>query len=116
MWTLNVPQDYFIDANDDCYIFVGSDGYGVLQISDYICNNMDYELDYFSGEELDNSKKVQYGIFTGYELQKIDSNQIFWRKILLKKNQLVLLVTYNAEVYDQNENIVIDKILSSLAA
>lgn len=109
------------DSDDLSYTFFKKEGCGALQFSSYEKDSpitIDDILKFFeeiNEDCLPHLVKRIFGEFEGFELNYSDESDTFWRKVILKNNNVLLFVTYNCDLTDKNqETEEVNELLSSL--
>ncbi|WP_299986136.1 hypothetical protein [uncultured Ruegeria sp.] len=119
-WALVLPKNCsLLDEDGDVVGFVTDDGFGVLQLSSYIKDDVvsDSDLIEFSEEmglQPHNLKATVQGDFTGFSIEATN-NDTWWRSWCLRCNSTMIFATYNCEIDDRGvEDQLVEELLSSL--
>lgn len=119
-WSVEPPDDWEAEPDEDCVTFTSERGVGALQISVYRRDSKsvtDEDLFEFAEDELFAAEKPQSiscGEFVGFEISYF-LNENFWRKLWLRSGSLLLFVTYNCAADKSTvETEDVNQILESL--
>lgn len=118
-WTINYPSHWIVRKHKEGFSFYSENGVGALQISAYSKDDEVTERDLieFAKEEVpegEDLSKAAIGKYSGIESDfKLADH--YWRMWFLRKNQVMLFMTYNCEFEVKNEEReIIDQIVSTL--
>jgi hypothetical protein len=118
-WSLKIPNGWIHEQSADCDSFFNPNGKGALQFSSAIKkDNISHQdlIDYsakFIKDSIDFTS-CTFGDFEGISFSTI-INSTFWCRWYLKKDNLLLFVTYNCEYSTKDEETPeINSILHSL--
>jgi hypothetical protein len=119
-WSVELPDTWKANKEEDCVTFTSENDVGALQISAYRREDKEVnndELLHFAEDELVEGVELQdisCGEFTGLGISYlVDSN--YWRKWWLWKGSLLLYVTYTCSAEKRFvEEEAVNQIMSSL--
>lgn len=120
-WSVELPDDWEAEPDEDCVTFTSERGVGALQISAYRRDSekvTDKDLLEFAEDELvegETQQSVSCGEFVGLETSYF-ADENFWRKLWLRSGSLLLFVTYTCAVEERAvETKDVNQILGSLS-
>ncbi len=120
-WSVELPDDWEADQDEDCVTFTSERGVGALQISAYRRdseNVTDEDLLEFAEDELieeETPQSISCGEFIGFETSYF-ADENFWRKLWLRSGSLLLFVTFNCAAEERAvETEDVNQILESLS-
>ena len=119
-WSVELPDHWKANKEEDCVTFTSEDEVGALQIITYRREGRDVTNDdllHFAEDELIEGVELQSiscGEFTGMGVSYlVDGN--YWRKWWLWQGSLLLYVTYNCSAEDRLvEQEVVSQMMNSL--
>ena len=120
-WQISLPDDWLIETEDDCQSIYHPDGAGMLEISASLQPEplTQDDLKAIASEHLETGATTEdtlIGNFSGFELTYEDED-VFWREWYLKHDNLLLFITYNCDLADEEkEEGTLDVILATLKA
>lgn len=120
LWSINLPDDWEEDHDDEGVTLFNPEGSGALEISTLEQDDEvdDGFLEYMAAEHLDagaEPEAVECGDFVGLELSYADAEH-YWREWYLRAGNLMLYVTYHCPlVYEGREDDEVDAILETLS-
>lgn len=105
-WSIELLPGWYAEREDGCTTISSEEGLGALQVSAY-----HHDGEPVSGKDLSEASKGEYpeslsvldhrlGTFTGLHVS-FSENGTYWRKWWLRKDSLLLFVTYNCSVENQ---------------
>ncbi len=118
-WKINYPTEWVVEKHPECVSFYAEDGFGALQLSAYLKDEKvtKADLDELINDEIPQETQIndiELEAFTGIAAEFQYENH-FWRTWILRKNKLLLYVTYNCEFEDrQLERAIVNQIVNSL--
>jgi hypothetical protein len=119
-WSIELLQGWCAEREDCCTSISSEKGAGVLQVSAYHHDGEPVsETDLAEFSEGDYPEGVslidhRFGAFTGLHVS-FSENGMYWRKWWLRKDSLLLFVTYNCNVENQNaEYAAIDQMVAAI--
>lgn len=118
-WKIDYPADWVVEKHPECVSFYAEDGFGALQFSAYLKDEKvtKADLDELINDEIPRETQIndiELETFTGIAAEFEYENH-FWRTWILRKNKLLLYVTYNCEFEDrQIEREIVNQIVNSL--
>lgn len=125
-WSIELPDGWVGDQDDDCATIVSPEKIGALQISAYKNEETavtEEDLQAFAEERLDASavtEPVSLGTFDGLTIDYAESDEegdTWWREWVLRCGRILLYATYCCDASEKGtEDAVIDSILDSLCA
>jgi hypothetical protein len=118
-WSIEPSKKWILEISEGVYSFFDPEGYGALQISEYIQDSYITTSDIMSfidnEDDISHATEVEYGDFTGFYLIYVDEDGILWRKWWLKSNSLLLFITYNCDFEKKDYELSeVDKSILSL--
>ena len=120
-WSVELPDNWEAEQDEDCATFTSERGVGALQISAYRRDDeivTDEDLLDFAEDDLvegENSQSVSFGEFVGLETSYF-ANEGFSRKLWLQSGSLLLFITYNCAAEERTvETEDVNLILKSLS-
>ena len=118
-WSIELADGWVGELEEDIHIIYHPNGVGALQISAFIKDSPITNEDLIENTGLDDEgishlNKNKWGQFEGYELNYSDGEN-FLRKWWLVKGNTFLLLTYNCETQDKDQELNdINRMVSSL--
>jgi hypothetical protein len=119
-WSIQLPTGWRADREDSCTTISSETGVGALQVSAYQHEGeavSEKDLSEFSEGDYPEGVSVidhRFGAFTGLHVS-FSENGMYWRKWWLCKDSLLLFVTYNCSVENQNaEYAAIDHMVAAI--
>lgn len=118
-WKINYPTEWVVEKHPECVSFYAEDGFGALQFSAHLKDEKvtKADLDELINDEIPKETQIndiELEEFTGIAAEFQYENH-FWRTWILRKNKLLLYVTYNCEFEDrQIEREIVNQIVNSL--
>lgn len=119
-WEMMLPDDWEYEEEDESVVLFHPEGPGVLQISagKYQDQVSEQDLAEMAHEHLEAGaipQNVELGDFDGMEINYSDDEQ-YWREWYLGCDNVMLFITYNCNIEDEEqEDVIIDAILETLA-
>ena len=120
-WSVELPDDWEAEPDEDCVTFTSERGVGALQISAYRRDDeiiTDEELLDFAEDEIvegTNLISVSFGEFVGLETSFF-AGESFWRKLWLRSGSFLLFVTYTCASEERTvETEGVSRILNGLS-
>ena len=120
-WSVEFPDDWEAEPDEDCVTFTSERGVGALQISAYrrAGENVTHKdlLEFAENDlaEVESPQNVSFGEFVGFEISYF-SDENFWRKLWLRSGSLILFVTYTCAAEEREvETEDVNHILESLS-
>ena len=118
-WSLEMPDDWQIEYDEECVSTWRSTSVGALQFSSARKDEpvTEDDLHSFSQRHLDKNptlKQVVLGEFSGIELD-LETEDVAWRHWYLRSGPIALFVTYNCDAPNAGtEDKDVDAVLSNL--
>lgn len=119
-WSVQVPETWVVEQDEECVAFTASPEIGVLQLSAARNENglaTDEDLLEFAEEHISSGAKltsVNIGKLSGFYLQYSDG-EFHCREWWLRSGNTVVFVTYTADLeLSGQEDPVVDQILTTL--
>ena len=118
-WSINLPDDWEEEHDDEGVTLFNPDGCGALEISALEQEEAidDGFLEYMAAEHLESGAEpdeVEFGDFEGLEFSYGDDGN-YWREWYLRADNLMLYITYNCPLQDEGrENDEVEAILETL--
>jgi len=119
-WSIELVRGWYAEREDSCTTIWSEDDVGALQVSAYHHDGelvSEKDLSEFSEGEYPESVSVldlRLGSFTGLHVS-FSENGTYWRKWWLRKDSLLLFVTYNCSVENQNcEYAAVDQMVAAI--
>ena len=119
-WSIELLAGWRVEQEDVCTAISSEEGIGVLQVSAYHNAREEVsEKDLSEFSEGDYPEGVivlehKFGAFRGLHVS-FPENGTYWRKWWLRKDSLLLFVTYNCSVENQNrEYAAVDQMVAAL--
>ncbi len=120
-WSVELPDDWQAEPDEDCVTFTSEREIGVLQISAYhrdgeIVTDEDL-LEFAEDESVESASPQNFscGEFVGIEISYF-ADDSFWRKLWLRNGSLLLFVTYTCSAEERTvETEDVNLILESLS-
>lgn len=115
-----LPDDWETEDEEESIILFHPEGPGVLQISTIEHEDpiTDQDIAEMAQEHLEAGaipEKLELGDFDGIEINYGDGDQ-YWREWYLACDNVMLFITYNCDIEDEEkEDVVVDAILETLA-
>ncbi len=119
-WSIEYPEEWETEQNEDCTTFYNPDGVGALQISSYRKDEQISESEIFDVAtdditETNKLQKIKEENYQGFIASYAEEND-FWKKYYIWKDRIMVYITYNCEIKDKNneELTTIENILKTL--
>lgn len=119
-WSINLPDDWDEEHDDEGVTLFNPDGVGVLEISAVERDEVvdDGFLEDMASEHLEagaEPSEVEFGDFEGLEFSYGDDDK-YWREWYLRADSLMLYITYHCPLADEGrEDDEVEAILETLA-
>ncbi len=120
-WSVELPDNWEAEQDEDCATFTSERGVGALQISAYRRDDeivTDEDLLDFAEDKLvegANLNSVSFGEFVGLKTSYF-AGESYWRKLWLRSGSLLLFVTYTCAAEERTvETEDVNIILNSLS-
>ena len=113
-WSLEVPEGWSHESDEDCTTFEHPEGVGAFQVSSYRKDEAvtDDDLREFAGEIP--LAAVSFGRFTGFRT-RFSEDDTFWTKWWLRAGQQMIHATYNCSLADRGrEDVEVSSMIDSL--
>jgi hypothetical protein len=115
-WSMELPEGWLSEEDQDCVTFYNHSGVGALQVSSYQKDQIviDDDLREFAGEvPLAN---ISFGPFTGFRT-RFSEGEVFWIKWWLRAATRLIYLTYNCQLSHRGrEDAEVQAMLQSLLA